>query len=55
MLAETVATEFKFSARRGYAQKEDISVSYQVVEDGPVDIVVVPRAIVLGTLPTSIV
>jgi hypothetical protein len=40
MLAEIAATEFKFSETR-YAQKEDISIAYQVVGDGPADIVVV--------------
>jgi hypothetical protein len=34
-------TEFKFSETR-YAQREDISIAYQVVGDGPVDILVVP-------------
>jgi class 3 adenylate cyclase len=40
-LAGIIVTEFKFSETR-YAQSEDISIAYQVVGDGPIDIVVVP-------------
>ena len=44
MLAEIVATEFKFS-ETSYAQKEDIGIACQAVGDGPVYIVVVPAIV----------